>query len=491
MPKNKKKPLEVSKEFVEQVLAIIANETEEGRKKIVAIARRAEEKYEQPVKSWITGWVYQYTRTRGEKVEQSINVMENFPDAYTRLQEFKLMISEGKWEVGSYNYYLFLELIDAVPDYQTLPDVLIQPFVIELKEQVMMQINDFMAHYKTVLAEIKAREIEREAARESTRLLAETVAVLNNLDAAKDYQSNNQDKITFSLNYENEQWHLAWVDTTGEVYPLIAGDELVKKLATLEDKDIEKLSQVRLRGIKRECLKAREQYIAKVQVHINPKDTNAEQANVYLSELIEKGTTSAFVLQHKEKVASLCWINTRGVSQEISLANSPKLSSWLATHQGPFNEADTLQLKAYLLQVNITQSKIASAKIDKMNAMFAKVLQKKDEVTKEETHKNKAPQPKINLKQFAFLEQHMKDRIENVVSKKSSTEVVSKAAPKLEQGVDTTSPKLTTEEAVSELPAKLEASRYTALSQLSTFWQQRKRVVEGTVDNEIKNSSHP
>lgn len=38
----KKKPLEVSKEFVEQVLSIIANESEEGRKKIVAIARRAE-----------------------------------------------------------------------------------------------------------------------------------------------------------------------------------------------------------------------------------------------------------------------------------------------------------------------------------------------------------------------------------------------------------------------------------------------------------------
>lgn len=44
----KKKPLKISKEFVEQIVAIIANESEEGRKRIVAIAQRAEKIMKNP-----------------------------------------------------------------------------------------------------------------------------------------------------------------------------------------------------------------------------------------------------------------------------------------------------------------------------------------------------------------------------------------------------------------------------------------------------------
>lgn len=246
----KKKPMEVSKEFIEQVLAIIANETKEGREKIVAIARRAENKYELPVRSWITGWIYQYTRTRGEKVDQSINVMENFPDAYTRLQEFKLMISEGEWNAGSYNYYLFLELIAAVPDYQPLDESIMPVFITELKEQVLKQINSFMAQYKAVLEDVKVREMERQAARENARQLLENVVVFNNLEAAKASLSKRPDKTTFTLSYKNSQWQLFWVDATGEVYPLTPGEELAQKLETLNDPDIEKLNPVHLRRIK-------------------------------------------------------------------------------------------------------------------------------------------------------------------------------------------------------------------------------------------------
>jgi hypothetical protein len=136
------------KEFAEEILTIIASDSEEGRKKIVAIARRAEKRYELPVKSRVTGWFYQYTRTRGEKVEQSISVMENFPDAYTRLQEFKLMISEGEWKEGSYNYYLFLELISAIPDYLSLEETHTRSFVLKLKDHVMEQVTSFMNKYQ-------------------------------------------------------------------------------------------------------------------------------------------------------------------------------------------------------------------------------------------------------------------------------------------------------------------------------------------------------
>lgn len=482
----KKKPMEVSKEFIEQVLAIIANETKEGREKIVAIARRAENKYELPVRSWITGWIYQYTRTRGEKVDQSINVMENFPDAYTRLQEFKLMISEGEWNAGSYNYYLFLELIAAVPDYQPLDESIMPVFITELKEQVLKQINSFMAQYKAVLEDVKVREMERQAARENARQLLGNVVVFNNLEAAKASLSKRPDKTTFTLSYKNSQWQLFWVDATGEVYPLTPGEELAQKLETLNDPDIEKLNPVHLRRIKGGCLKSREQYLTKVQVHINPHNINT---HVELSndDLVAKGITSAFVVRFKEKVARLWWINSIGVANEISLTDHPRLTSWLASHQDSYSEADIMQLKAFLLQLNTAQS-IATSKLEKMNTMLSKVLGKKDkQFLMEKNHSEpvdavQAP-GKLDPKGFAFLEEHMKTRVEKMAPKKLSHK---------EEASEPSEPLPPLEETVAELQQqKLSPKRYEALSQLPTFWERRKIAMEQLVQDEIRPLTPP
>lgn len=463
----KKKPLEVSKEFVEQVLSIIANESEEGRKKIVAIARRGEKKYEQPVKSWITGWFYQYTRTRGEKVEQSINVMENFPDAYTRLQEFKLMISEGEWKVGSYNYYLFLELIDAVPDYQPLEEQLIHTFVMELKEQVILQINSFMTQYKSTLEDIKSRELERQVARQNARQLVENVLVFNNLSEAKKYQIKSNEKIVFSLTYEEKQWHLSWVDVTGEIYPLNSGDELVQKLGSLDNPDVEKLNSVHLRQVKRECLKAREQYLVKVQLLINPEDPKTHTA-LSNEELLESGVTSTFVLRRTQNDASLWWFNSMGVPNQISWIDHPKLESWLSDHPNPLNEANILQFKSQLLQVKTAQS-IATSKLTKMNSMLAHVFQKKEKPhqrTADEAHTIDSSVGKLNLKRFEKIEQHMKERFVSQTGEKATINQ--------EIGVKTAQEK--------NAPKKLDQTRYSALSQLPVFWQEHQKMDKSSME---------
>ncbi|KTD72751.1 hypothetical protein [Legionella tucsonensis] len=474
----KKKPLKISKEFVEQVVAIIANESEEGRKRIVAIARRAEKKYEQPVKSWITGWVYQYTRTRGEKIGQSINVMEGFPDAYTRLQELKLMISDGAWNVkSSYNYYLFLELIDAVPDYQPLEDHLMPNFIMDLKDEVLIEINNFMSQYKATLEDKKVREIERQATRQSARQLTENVMVFNNLTAAKQCQSTQLDKIVFSVNYKNDQWHISWIDATGEVYPLTPGDELAHRLASLEDQDVEKLNTVHLRQIKRECLKAREQYLAKVQLVINPENSKTHSA-LTNDDLIAHGMTSTFVLRHTESESSLCWINSIGVPHNITLMDHAKLNSWLTDHKTPILEGDVLQLKAYLLQLNTAQS-ITSSKLHEMNnklshvfqanSMLSQSLEKRSDTGQLVVDKTKESTGRIDLKQFALIKKHMKARLEKIATDKptpSKVEVV--------------------EEPKKEVPKKLDKSRHVALSQLPTFWQQRKDAQEEAELRETK-----
>lgn len=479
----KKNPFKIAKEFVEQVIAILANETVEGREKIVAIAQRAEKEYQRPVKSWITGWVYQFTRTRGDKVGQSINVMENFPDAYTRLLEFKLMISEGEWNVdSSYNYFLFRQIADAVylanSEFQPVEEHLIPSFLKALKNEVMVEVNSYLAQRKLSLEDKKNRELECQAAHESARQLVENVMVFNDLETAKNYQSKQQNKIIFSLSFNNQQWHLSWVDVTGQVYPLIPGKELAQKLATLEEKDIEKLHTIHLKQIKRECVKAREEYVAKVKVHIDPELSN--------DDLIRNGITSAFVLRHQETGPSLWWINSMGVPHQISFTDHPAMYSWLAHHQGSFSEADVLQLKAYLLQLNTKQS-IATATRDKMNVLLSKVLQNKgkqeqllvDEPNKEE---HKANVPKINMKKFAFLEENMKDRIKKLASQDpSSTEkVVSESKHECVEEV--------TPEKKSN---KLGQDRYSALSELPTFWQQRKRGMEESLVNEVINESQP
>ncbi|PWY57411.1 hypothetical protein DGG96_01465 [Legionella qingyii] len=485
----KKKSLKIPKEFVEQVVAIIANESEEGRKKIVAIAQRAEKNYQRPVKSWLTGWVYQYTRTRGEKIEQSINVMKDFPDAFTRLQELKLMISDGEWNVNSsYNYFLFLELIDAVPDYQVVEDAQLPKFIMELKEEVLIEINSFMAQYKATLEDKKNREIERQAALQKALQASENVLVFNNLAAAKEQSSAQQDKVVFTLSYKNSQWQLSWVDATGEVYPLTPSEELSQKLATFENRDVEKLNSVHLKQIKRECLKAREEYLAKIQLLINPENpkTNLALTN---EDLAVKGITSTFVLRHTEKEGtSLWWINSMGSANKISLTDYPKLDSWLANQKGAFKDADVLQLKAYLLQLNTAQS-IASSKLDKMNSMFSQILQNKNKQNQQavdEMKKTAPGQGRINMKKFALIEKHLKSRIENVTTNKpilSKEEVVDETDT---EEKSTFSKQEVVKETTVEHSKKLDKNRYEALSQLPTFWQQRKIAAEQSAIEEMK-----
>ncbi|KTD06123.1 hypothetical protein Lgra_2900 [Legionella gratiana] len=447
----KKKPLEISKEFVNQVLAIIADESEEGRRKIIAIARRAEEKYERPIKSWLTGWFYQYTRTRGEKVEQSIDVMQKFPDAYTRLLEFKLIISDGEWKIGSYNYLLFLELIDAIPDYASIDESFIHSFILELKELVIKQIDSFMFQYKSTLESIKAREIERQTIRQNERQSIENILIFNELTVAKEMLSQQPDKTGFSLSFKNDLWNLFWIDENGETYPLSPSNELILKLTTLEEPNIEKLNKVSLKQIKKECVKARDQYLSKIQVIINPEDKKSH-APLSIENLIINGVTSTFVLRDTEKETNLWWINSMGVSSKISLTDYPKLNSWLATHKPPFNETDGLQFKANLLHIKTTQP-FSASKIESMNEMLEKVLKKqgpRDAFTKDNLNIGR-----LDLESFDNIKLHLEDRVKKIAER---------TTPVSEPLHEAT--------AIPNPPKKLKPERYTALSQLPNFWRQ-------------------
>lgn len=143
-PKDGKELLDIIdnlNEFAEKLLSRIADESDEGCKQLVHVLESARARYNKPIESWLKGWFYQFTRKRGQEIDMAIKGMEAFPDAYTRLQEFKLLVGKGEWEHGSFNYYLFDELIKSVPGYKPLESELVHPIILKLRQKIIKELT--------------------------------------------------------------------------------------------------------------------------------------------------------------------------------------------------------------------------------------------------------------------------------------------------------------------------------------------------------------
>ncbi len=324
-PKDGKELLDIVdnlNEFAEKLLSRIADESDEGCKQLVHVLESARARYNKPIESWLKGWFYQFTRKRGQEIDMAIKGMEAFPDAYTRLQEFKLLVGKGEWEHGSFNYYLFDELIKSVPGYKPLESELVHPIILKLRQKINKRIDEFMSQYLATQKLIEARKQELLQTHQSAQKFIDNVSIINDLEAAKKSAKENKGIIQFCLIFESDIWKLSWVDATGKVYALEPGEELIQILidGKIKDivKDIDNLSALHLKQLKQECVKAREMLLGRVQLLINPKDprTQAELTNDVLK---ENGTSATFVLRGKPNEYSLWWINTLGFAHEISL----------------------------------------------------------------------------------------------------------------------------------------------------------------------------
>ncbi|HAT1792549.1 TPA: Dot/Icm T4SS effector RavH [Legionella pneumophila] len=361
-PKDGKELLDIIdnlNEFAEKLLSRIADESDEGCKQLVHVLESARARYNKPIESWLKGWFYQFTRKRGQEIDMAIKGMEAFPDAYTRLQEFKLLVGKGEWEHGSFNYYLFDELIKSVPGYKPLESELVHPIILKLRQKINKRIDEFMSQYLATQKLIEARKQELLQTHQSAQKFIDNVSMTNNLEAAKKSAKENKGVIQFCLIFESGIWKLSWVDATGKVYALEPGEELIQILidAKIKDivKDIDNLSALHLKQLKQECVKAREMLLGRVQLLINPKDprTQAELTNDVLK---ENGTSATFVLRGKPNEYSLWWINTLGFAHEISLESYASMKTWLNDQGHPLKEEHIPQLKTYLLNVNTIKS---------------------------------------------------------------------------------------------------------------------------------------
>lgn len=119
MPRKdvKKRIIDNLEEYADKILVAVASVTDEDCAPLFVAMQAAHLRYKG---KGVASWFYVYTRTRNSDIELALNSMGSFPDPYTRLQEFQLLVGRGEWNHGSYNYYLMDELSKVIPGYKPL-----------------------------------------------------------------------------------------------------------------------------------------------------------------------------------------------------------------------------------------------------------------------------------------------------------------------------------------------------------------------------------
>ncbi len=193
-------------EFSAKLLSQIANESEAGRQHLLQSIARANDKYNKPIEAHITGWFYYFSRTRGPQVKKLIEDIEVEADPIKRLDAFKTLLDEGKWNIGSFNYDLFLELINAVPGYEPLDDESSTPVIKRLNSLLVKKIDVFIAEFKLNQRLIEEREMGRQAIKNSQDSLS-NIVLYDDLLSAQHAAKVPFKKISFYL-VKEDSWKL-------------------------------------------------------------------------------------------------------------------------------------------------------------------------------------------------------------------------------------------------------------------------------------------
>lgn len=341
MPKEGNKLLVVLdnlEQFSEKLMNIMTDESPEGKAKLITIMQTALDHYNKPIENWVTGWIYSYSRKRGTEVKSKITEAEKPTDTAERLTGFKQVIEKGAWNLkSSFNYYLFVELINAVPGYEPIDESLIPKVGERLKKMLNERIEQFIEQF---VAKQQAMEKAKKEFEETCRLQEKALAstcIYSTLEEAKKAAQADQDKVVFCLRQDNSQWKLTLVDFTGEAFTLNLGNDLATALREHKPDDPEHENAFKLG-----CLNARKLFLKKTSLHINPTED-------------VKDMCSSFILKTNENQHFLAWINALGKEHNLDLAKNPELKAWLASHPTLNTDEDVYQLKTHLLHVNVNQ----------------------------------------------------------------------------------------------------------------------------------------
>lgn len=331
---KKKYVIDNLEEFADKVVHLIADESAD----VISLIKNAKESYEKPLESWLQSWIYSYTRNRGEEVEQAMRGIKSSSQVYQRIVAIEELITKGEWKEGSFNTFLLKEVIKSIPGYESNGKELTQANLIRLKDLIISAIELYKHHHRVAERDKQSREAELKGVNFSVNSTLEQVVLFSNLEQAKAAQeTKDSSKKCFSMHMEKNKLKLYWVDFLGKVYSLTPSSNLLRNPNKLFGADTSN-------AIKAECDVLHRVFLEKVNVKINPQETNPE--------LIEKRVCSTFILRGQPNEYRLYWLSSLAKEMPISLDDYPQLNTWLNENDTP----DEGVLRTHLLHINLSRS---------------------------------------------------------------------------------------------------------------------------------------
>lgn len=95
----------------QDLMNLIKDGSDSGQERLIACIVEARSIYKQPTESLFQGHVYQRSRQRIPEIDNLINNIINGSGALNQVLQCKAMISNGEWNIGSFNTSLFITLL--------------------------------------------------------------------------------------------------------------------------------------------------------------------------------------------------------------------------------------------------------------------------------------------------------------------------------------------------------------------------------------------
>jgi hypothetical protein len=403
-------------QFTEKLLIQLADESEAGCQRLIELIEEAGKQYKKPIEAHITGWIYYFSRTREPQVKEAVENLK-VKSSIERLKILKSLLAEGQWNIGSFNYLLFKELVHSIPGYQPLDEKSLDAAIPRLNVLLKKAVDSYIVQFEVNQRLVDEREKHRKEIQVQNSL--DHVHIETDLITAKMLAENQFDKTYFCLDKKDGKWQLLWITPNETLFPLPVNGELLRILDDHTVNRIDELNVVLKKRVQKECLHIRDAFFDKIKVYINPEHPKTH-TKLTDEELRVQGITSSFILRGNSGQYTLSWINTLGKVAQVSLNMSPELKKWLFVQQR-ISDKDIIQLKAYLSTVSTSQA----LGMQDFKVALQNCLLHRSTVPKQEQHKANP----LNLGLFKDLELCIGKHVSKVQQDASSESVkISKPA---------------------------------------------------------------
>lgn len=216
---NERVVLDNLEAFSEKLLGLIADVTPKGRERLIEIIQSAQDKYNKPVESLFTRWVYQFYRLRTDEVKKSLEELKAQQASLGQIREFQKLIANGEWNESSFNHYLFESLILAIPGYAPLKKELTHEVILRLKELVGKNIDAFIQKHLTQQDQKIAPPPPPDILPQTPEKNEYGFKIFINpkeLQRTKGFGFGRDLTSSFIIQGQKGQWHVLWINSLGK-----------------------------------------------------------------------------------------------------------------------------------------------------------------------------------------------------------------------------------------------------------------------------------